>query len=65
MEEHLQEISHGAVHDHCPKDMEGIPNVTGCYSLDAVIARSKNKDMLGRLNMYIKGDTYNSGTMNK
>jgi hypothetical protein len=65
MEKHLKDICHGAVHSYGPTDMQGIPNVTGCFELDAVIVRSKDIDMLDKLSMYIKGDTYNSSMMDK
>lgn len=65
MEKHIKSICNGHTHDICPKSYESIPNITGSHELDAVINKSKNKDMLGRLEMFIAGDTYNPGKMDK
>jgi len=66
MEDHLKEISHGECHKgHCPHEYDSIPNITGSHELDIIIAKSKNKDMLARLSLYIVGDTYNSSKMDK
>jgi hypothetical protein len=65
MEDYIKDIAHSETHVCCPKEDRSIPNITGSYELDAVIERSKNKDMLSRLSMYIKGNIYNSGDMDK
>jgi len=65
MEKHIKSISNGHNHDICPKCYESIPNITGSYELDAVISQSKNKDMLGRLSMYVSSDLYDSRKMDK
>jgi hypothetical protein len=66
MEDHLKEISHGECHKgHCPHCYDEVPNITGSHELDTIISISKNKDMLGRLNLYIVGDIYNSAKMDR
>ncbi len=39
-------------HRICPRDWRETPDVTGCYELDAVIARSNNADVRNRLWFY-------------
>ena len=43
-------------HEMCPKEWDGIPDITGNFQLDAVIAINKNPDLANRLAIYCKGD---------
>ena len=65
MHNYIQDYSRGDKHDHCPSDMVGVPNITGEFSLDAVIVRSKHEGMLKLLSCYLKGDTYDSSKLDR
>lgn len=40
-------------HECCPKDWQNVQDLTGSFELDAVIMRSRNKDMIDRLQNHI------------
>ena len=42
----------GPCHECAPKDWRNTPMVSGCYELDGMIARNKNKDVPDRLKMF-------------
>ncbi len=39
----------------CPDEWNDTPNFTGCFELDGVIKKSRNKDVPDRLEMYVIG----------
>lgn len=41
------------VHDCCPQEWRRVPNLTGSFELDAVIARNNNPDLRSRLEFYL------------
>ena len=49
----MHQVSHQGNHDCCPSAWRRVPKVSGDYDLDATIAHRSNRDMSGRLGMYI------------
>jgi hypothetical protein len=44
-------------HTVCPEEWRRTPDMTGSYELDAVIKRSRNKDVPDRLKMYLENES--------
>ena len=44
-------------HECAPKDWRATPDVSGSYELDAVLARSKNRDVPQRLRLFVEQET--------
>jgi len=41
-------------HQCAPRDWRNVPIISGDYDLDATILHRKNKDMIGRLELYVR-----------
>jgi hypothetical protein len=65
MDKALKKISHGLKHECAQTDFKGIPDITGNDGMDAIIIRSKNKDMLAKLSLYVADDLYDPMKMDK
>lgn len=55
-------MGHQGCHDCAPKGWRGVPKVTGDYDLDATIGHSPNRDMAGKLSLYVTRNAYGPRT---
>lgn len=44
------------MHECCPQEWRRVPARTGDYDFDAAIRRNTNRDLAGKLEMYLTGD---------
>jgi hypothetical protein len=58
----MHSIAHQGTHQCAPSAWRRVPKVSGDYDLDATIAHRSNRDMTGRLSMYVAKQGYGPRT---
>ena len=56
----MHDIGHNGCHQCAPREWRNVPVLTGDYDLDATVLHRNNKDIVNRMNLYVRksGKTY-------